>query len=307
MNLMPLAGEGSVTGIRLPGQQNLRTEGPFANYRSISPEYFRAMGIHLLDGRVFSEADRGRKVVVISKSVAERFWPGQDPIGKICVTQWVGDTESEVIGVAGDIRTVRLEEAPIQMVYVPHWFNEISVPRSASIIINTAMDPAGSVAAVRAVIRRVDPEAPIVALRPMRQVVAQSVALRRFETILAMVFALSALFLASLGIFGVVAYSVEQRRKELGIRLALGAQNSDLRKMVLLQGMAPVTIGLAAGIAAAVLVGRLISSLLFGVGAYDPWTITCVALVVAAVALTACYLPARRAMRVDPMVALRYE
>jgi predicted permease len=307
VNLMPLAGEGSVTGIRLPGQQNLRTEGPFANYRATSPEYFRAMGIHLLYGRVFTEADRGRKVVVISKSVADRFWPGQDPTGKICVTQWGADTESEVIGVVGDIRTVRLEDAPLQMVYVPHWFNEISVPQSLSIIISTSMDPVGSAAAVREVVHRVDPQAPVVALRPMTEIVAHSVAPRRFETFLALVFALLALFLASLGIFGVVAYAVEQRRKELGIRMALGAQSSDLRKMVLLQGMAPVAIGLAAGIAAAVLVGRVISSLLFGVGAYDPWTILSVAMVVGVTALAACYLPARRAMRVDPMVALRYE
>jgi putative ABC transport system permease protein len=307
VSLMPLSGQGSVTGIGLPGRQHVPEENPAANYRPVSSGYFRAMGIPLLQGRVFTEADRGRKVVVVSKSIAERFWPGKDPIGQICVTQWAGDVQSEVIGVAGDVRTVRLEDTPLLMLYVPHWFNEISVPASASIIIHTSMDPAGSAAAIRALIHRVDPDVPIVALRPMAQVVSASVAPRRFQMLLVLTFALSSLFLASLGIFGVIAYSVEQRRHELGIRLALGAQPRDLRRMVLRQGMSPVVFGLAAGILAATLAGRLISSLLFGVSSFDPLAIACVVLVVALVAFAATSIPARRATRLDPMAALRYE
>jgi predicted permease len=307
VSLMPLSGQGSVTGIGLPGRQHFPEENPAANYRPVSSGYFRAMGIPLLHGRVFTEADRGRKVVVISKSIAERFWPGRDPIGQICVTQWAGDVESEVIGVAGDIRTVRLEDRPLLMVYVPHWFNEISVPASGSIIIRTSLDPAGSAASIRSLIHRVDSEVPIVALRPMAQIISESVAPRRFQMLLVLTFALSSLFLASLGIFGVIAYSVEQRRHELGIRLALGAQLQDLRRMVLRQGMSPVLFGVAAGIVGATLAGRLISSLLFGVSSYDPLTIASVALVVLSVSLAASYLPARRATRLDPMAALRYE
>ncbi|HUK53872.1 MAG TPA: ABC transporter permease [Candidatus Binatia bacterium] len=307
VSLMPLSGQGSVTGIGLPGRQRVPDENPAANYRPVSSGYFRAMGIPLLQGRVFTEADRGRKVVVISKSIADRFWAGRDPIGQICVTQWAGDVESKVIGVVGDIRTVRLEDTPLLMVYVPHWFNEISVPASASIIIRTSMDPAASAASIHGLIHRVDPEVPIVALRPMTQIVSESVAPRRFQMLLVLTFALSSLFLASLGIFGVIAYSVEQRRHELGIRLALGAQLQDLRRMVLRQGMSPVLVGVAAGIVGATLAGRLIRSLLFGVSSYDPLTIAGVALLVVAVSCAACYLPARRAAGVDPLIAFRYE
>jgi len=307
VSLMPLSGQGSVNGIGLPDRQDIPEENPFANYRPVSSGYFRAMGIPLLHGRVFTEADRGRKVVVISKSIADRFWPGKDPTGQMCVAQWDGAVESEVVGVVGDIRTVRLEDRPLLMVYVPHWFNEISVPASASIIVRTSMDPESSAAAVRALIHRVDPTVPIVALRPMAQIVSESVASRRFQMLLVLTFALSSLFLASLGIFGVIAYSVEQRRHELGIRLALGAQLRDLRRMVLRQGMAPVVFGLAAGIVAATLAGSLFRSLLFEVSSYDPLTIACVVLVVFTVALAASYLPARRATRLDPMAALRYE
>ena len=307
ISLMPLSGQGSVTGIGLPRRRQSPEENPDANYRPVSSGYFSAMGIPLLQGRVFSEADRGRRVVLISKSIADRFWPGSNPIGQTCVTQWAGDVESEVIGVVGDIRTVRLEDSPLRMVYVPDWFNRFSAPASVSIIVHTSLDPAGLLPAVRASIRQVDPSAPIVALRPMSQVVSESVAPRRFQMFLTIAFAMCSLFLASLGIFGVVAYSVEQRRPELGIRIALGAQLSNLRRMVIRQGMTPVVSGLAAGIVGAMLCGRLLQNLLFAVSAFDPATIACVGLVVASVALAASYLPARRVMRLDPMVALRHE
>lgn len=307
ITLMPLSGQGSVTGIGLPGRQQSPEENPEANYRPVSSGYFSAMGIPLLQGRVFTEADRGHRVVLVSKSIADRFWPGKSPIGQTCVTQWAGDVESEVIGMVGDIRTVRLEDSPLLMVYVPDWFNQISVPSSASIIVHTTLNPVGLAAAVRASIQKVDPGVPIVALRPMSQVISESVAPRRFLLFLILAFAISSLFLASLGIFGVVAYSVEQRRQELGIRLALGAQFVDLRRMVLRQGMTPVAGGLAAGIVAATLFGRLFESLLFEVSAFDPLTIGGVGAMVATVALAACYLPARRVARLDPIVALRYE
>ena len=307
ITMMPLSGQGSVTGIGLPGGRNTPEQNPDANYRPVSPGYFSAMGVPLLQGRGFTEADRGRKVVLISKSVADRFWPGKSPIGETCVTQWAGDVEAEVIGVVGDVRTVRLEDSPLLMVYVPDWFNAISTPSSASIIVRTSLDPAALASAVRASIQRVDPGVPIVALRPMSEVVSESVAPRRFQLSLTLAFAISSLFLASLGIFGVVAYSVEQRRQELGIRMALGAQLPGLRRMVLQQGMTPVFGGFASGIIGAVLLGRLLESLLFQVSVFDPATIGIVGTVVAVVAFAACYFPARRVARVDPIVALRYE
>jgi len=306
VTLMPLSGQGSITGIGLPGRQ-APEENPEADYRPVSSSYFSAMGIPVLQGRVFTEADRGRRVVLVSKSVADRFWPGKSPIGQTCITQWAGHVESEIIGVVGDIRTVRLEDSPLLMVYVPDWFNQISAPSSLSFIVRTSLDPASLAAAVRASIQRADPEVPIVALRPMAQVVSESVAPRRFQLFLTSAFAISSLFLAALGIFGVVAYSVEQRRSELGIRLALGAQLSDLRRMVLRQGMTPVAAGLASGIAAAIVFGQLLAGLLFEVSPFDPLTIGSVAAVVAGVSLAACYLPARRVARLDPILALRCE
>ena len=307
VSIPPLGGQGSVTGIRLPDEPQARTETPIANYRPVSPEYFSAMGIPVLRGRTFAPTDLNRKVILVSQSIADRFWPGKDPIGKICITQWAGDVPAEVIGVVGDIRTVRLDAPPLMIVYVPYWFNSISVPPSASFILRTATDPAASSGAVRQLIHSIDSNVPITSLQPMTQIVSQSVDSRRFPMFLAISFALFSLALASLGIFGVVAYSIEQRRQELGIRMALGAESRNLLRMVLRQGMAPVAAGLIVGIVAATLSGQLISSLLFGVSGHDPITLGIVAIVVAIVAAVACYIPARRAMRVDPIVALRYE
>ena len=306
VSFLPLKGERSVSGVRLPGEQT-EAMAPPANYRAVSPEYFKAMGIPTIQGKIFEERDRGRNVIVISKSVADRLWPGKDPVGQSCVTEWAGQQQGEVVGVVGDIRTVRLDRSPEMMVYVPEWRNEHSVPSSASFVIRTSINPAGAVAAVRNAIHGIDPDVPIGALRPMSELVSESVETRRFQMLLAVVFAGAALLLTSLGIFGVVGYSVEQRRHELGIRMALGAGQSDLRGMVLRQGMSPVLAGLAVGIVAAILVGRLMESLLFGVSAFDPLTAAIVAMVVVAVALAASWVPARRATRVDPLIALRYE
>jgi putative ABC transport system permease protein len=307
VSIPPLGGEGSVTGINIPGAPQTQTETPIANYRPVSSDYFSAMGIPLLQGRIFGPTDHDRKIVVVSQSVAEHFWPGENPIGQICITQWGSDVPAEVVGVVGDIRTVQLDEPPLMMVYVPPWFNTISVPTSASIVLRTASDPAIYAGPVRDLIRNIDADVPLTTLGPMSQIVSHSLDVRRFPMFLAMLFALSSLLLASLGIFGVVGYSIEQRRQELGIRMALGAELQDLLRMVLRQGMAPVIVGLVAGVAAAIFAGRLIGSLLFGVSPNDPLTLAAVTFVVVAVALVACYVPARRAMRADPMETLRYE
>jgi len=202
---------------------------------------------------------------------------------------------------------VRLDEPPLMMVYVPEWFNAISVPSAAAIVLRTSSDPTSYAAPVRELIHRIDADVPVTSLLPMTQIVSQSADDRRLPMFLALSFAFSSLLLASLGIFGVVGYSVAQRRQELGIRMALGAELQDLRRMVLRQGMAPVIVGMAVGTVAALFAGRLIGNLLFGVSAYDPLTVATVVIVVASVALLACYIPARRAMRADPIAALRYE
>ena len=260
-------------------------------------------------GREFTANDRTRHVVIVSQGLADRFSPNQNPIGKICVTTWGAPQNSEVVGVAGNIRTVSLDESPLLMVYTPGRFASATLdgPQSASIVVRTATDPSGAAPGVRSLIRKIDPEVPIVALRPMSQLVAKSVSARRFQMSLALIFALSALLSASIGIFGVVAYSVERRRHELGIRKALGAPYSRLLNMVLLQGMLPVFLGLAGGIAAAFFLGRLIASLLFGVDPFEPQITAAVVFGIVAVSLVGRWIPARRATRIDPMVALRYE
>ena len=305
VSVPPLGGEGSVTGITVPGASPAET--PVANYRSVSPGYFSAMGIALLHGRIFDFSDRDRKIVVVSQSVAERFWPGKNPIGQTCIAQWAGDIPAEVVGVVADIRTVQLDQPPVMMVYVPEWFNKIAVPSSASFILRTGGTPSTYATSFRELLRQTDREVPLTSLQPMSEIVSRSVNSRRFPLYLAVAFAFSSLFLAAFGILGVVGYSIEQRRQELGIRMALGADLPALLHMVVRQGMAPVLIGVGAGLIGAVLAGRLISGMLFGVSAYDPLTFCSVAVLVAGVAFAACYVPARRATRVDPIAALRYE
>ena len=306
VNRLPLEGQEQVSNVELPGMQD--SLSPLANYRTVSPGYFATMHIPFIAGRDFTDADRGHLVVIVSQNLASRFWPGQSAVGKQVIIGWGGNKVAQVIGVVDDVRAAGLDTAPLLMVYcVPGPKGEPNAPMAASIVLRTAMNPAGAASAVRSVIRNIDADVPITALRPLTQVVSQSVDTQRFQMSLALLFAGCALFLASLGIFGVVAYSVEQRRHELGIRMALGAQFSDLRGMVLRQGMTPVLAGLAAGIVVALFAGRLMKSFLFGVSAFDPLTVSCVAGVIIVVALLACYIPARRATRVDPMVALRYE
>lgn len=307
VDVPPLAGEGTTSALGLPQQQ--MAQFVIANYRTVSDGYFEAAGIPLVQGRSFTQTDRDRNVVLVSQSIAKSFWPGEDPVGRTCVTTWGGFHANEVIGVVADIRTVRLDAPPPLIVYLPRSYGEAKpgAPASASIVLRTSSNSHVTAQAVRDVIHRIDPEVPVLAVRTMTQAVSESVVGRRFQTTLAFFFASFALLLAAVGIFGVIAYSVKQRSHELGIRLALGAQVSDLRHMVLRQGMTPVAVGLAAGLGISILAGRLIRGFLFGVTTFDPLTITSVIFVVTTAALAACYIPAWRATRIDPMLALRYE
>jgi len=308
IGILPLEGQGSVSGINLPGSPLPPQEAPIVNYRAVSADYFDAMSIPLFAGRAFDIHDRGRRQVIVSQSLARRLWPGKNAIGQRCVAEWAGLQLSDVIGVAGDIHN-QLDQPPPYMVYVADsWGQAVpGAPGSASIVVRSAQDPAGIAGLVRDAIHHSGPDVPIVALRPMSHVVALNLEGRRFQLSLTSSFAGSALLLASLGIFAVLAYSVEQRRREFGIRTALGAQRSQLLAMVMKQGLRPVALGLAVGIVAALLGGRLLQSLAFGVSSFDPLTFVSVVVVILFVAAIACYIPARRAMTADPVVALRCE
>jgi ABC-type antimicrobial peptide transport system permease subunit len=210
----------------------------------------------------------------------------------------------EVVGVTPDIRSTDLDKAPVLTLYVPYWQR---TRLSAGLLVRTAMDPRGVAAALRSAIWEVDSEVPISEMKTMQQVMSESVAQRRFQMTLVMVFAVAALALAGLGTYGVVSYTVTRRRAEMGIRLALGADRAEVLCMVLFQGMTPVLAGLAAGVAVALALGRLLESLLFQVSAKDPMTVAAVAVVLLGVAAAACGIPAHRASRLDPVTALRFE
>jgi putative ABC transport system permease protein len=219
----------------------------------------------------------------------------------------MGSTQNallEVVGITGDVHGVSLQKDPNLTVYLPYWTRD---RRSTALVVRTAMDPRSAVADIRQQIRQLDSQLAIPEFHTLTQIVNESVASRRFQMNLVLGFGMAALLLAALGVYGVVSYSVGQRTREMGIRMVLGARGGDVRLLVLRQGLAPVIGGLAAGIAAALGLGRLLGSFLFGVNAADPATLAGVAAVVIAATAAGCWLPARRATRVDPAVALRCE
>jgi len=272
----------------------------------ISDEYFKAMGIPLVRGRLFDEsqpADAQNKIIV-NEALAGRHWPGEDPIGRRIKVSWDDNREDEIIGVVGDVRQADLETEARATIYWPY-------PRSPygtmTLAVRTAGGPAAVISSVRTILRELDPNLALANVQTMDEVVSRSVAQRRLTMVLLAIFAGSALLLAAVGIYGVIAYSVTQRTQEIGIRLALGAQQGDVLRMIVGQAAALAAAGILLGAAGAALLTRLMTDLLFGVQPFDPLTFGAVAAVLAAVALLASYVPGRRATQVDPVVALRAE
>jgi len=279
-----------------------------ARFHYASPGYFDAMGIPLLKGRSFAEQEdeKAPGVVLISRTMAERFFPGEDPLGKRIR---LGGRNSKapwltVVGVVGDVKSERLDAENQPQMYTSLLQNSNLF---MAFVIRTTNNPAALSEAVRNEIRAVDPDLPVHGVRTMEEVMSASVVQQRFAMTLLGVFAAIALVLAAVGIYGVMSYAVAERTHEIGIRMALGAQAGDIVRMVVRQGMILAVVGVVAGAAAALLLTRVMSSMLYGVSASDPLTFTALSLALAAVAFLACYLPARRAAKVDPMVALRYE
>lgn len=289
-----------VEGVTLPA-----IDRPLADIRNVNPGFFPTMGIRLRTGSFLSESDREGQTAVISMSLAERAWPNEQPLRR---RFRIGNPQSpvyEVVGVVDDVRGVSLSgNLQFPTVYVPYWrraFNQISIA------VKTTDDPVAAYALIHRTIRRLDSELPIPAMRTMDDVVMASVAPRQFQMRLVLLFGIIALLLAGLGVYGVVSYSVAQRTNELGLRMALGATPRLVARSVLRQAMLPVALGLGAGLVVSVGAGRAVRAMLFDVSPLDPITLMSVSFVLLTVGALACYLPARRAMRVDPLAALRTE
>ncbi len=279
---------------------------PVAEFRLVSPNFFQTMQIPLLRGRTLSAvADSATPgEVVVNRTLAEKYWSGQDPVGRRVRLFGPDGPWVSVVGVSGDIRQVAPDQPPREEIYASsRW----APGQEMSFVVRTEGRPERFASAVTKAIRSVDPEQPVFGVEPMEKVLADASAERRFSLLLLTLFAGMALLLSAIGIYGVMAYTTTQRRHEIGIRVALGAGSSDVLGLVVGQGMRLVLIGLGLGLAGAWVLSRVLSSQLYGVTSRDPVTYAGVAAVLGVVALVATYLPARRAMRVDPMISLRSE
>ncbi|HEX8279927.1 MAG TPA: ABC transporter permease, partial [Chthoniobacterales bacterium] len=307
---LPLTYSGDSMPIGIEGRPDPTPDQmPDVILRVVSPGYFTTMGIPLVQGRDFTEQDKAEavRVVVITEKTARHFWPGENPIGKRLKP---GSSASsapwrEIVGVVKDVRQNDFVAEPKMQMYMPH--EQVGSFAPNALVVRTKVDPLSLASTVRAQIWAIDKDQPVSDIRTMDEILSEAVARQRFSMLLLSVFATLALVLAAVGIYGVMSYSVAQRTREIGIRMALGAQRSDVLKMTVAQGLKLVGIGLAIGLAVAFVLTRVMASLLFGISATDPVTFISIALVLALVAVLASYIPAVRAMRVDPMVALRYQ
>jgi len=281
------------------------SERPVVEISDVSKDYFRAMGVRLLAGRWFTEQDgeRAPEVAVINETLARTYFPGEDPIGKRLGS---GSRAATIIGVVADMKRFGLDADARPEVY-RHCFQRSAVLSHMKLVVRTSGDPLDLVPAVREAALAVDPDQPIYNVMTMEQRLSHSIASRRFQALLFGIFATVALVIAAVGIYGVLSYATSQRSHEIGVRIALGAQPLDVLMMILRQGIVVTLTGLAVGLAASLALTRVMKGLLFNVSATDPATFATIALLLAVVALSACYIPARRATKVDPNVALRHE
>lgn len=306
---LPLSSKNLGVAFDVEGRPMSKGEMPSTDLRIVSPDYFRVMGIPLVAGRDFTTRDgwKASPVIIINQTLARRYFPNQDPIGKhIRPTVSAGDQPEmrEIVGVVGDIRHASLTAELKPEVYLPH----AQIPaNSMTLVVRTNSDPSAVIPAIRGAVREMDPDLPLFNIRTLDQYVLRSASRPRFNSALLATFACVALLLTAIGLYGVMAYSVAQRTHEIGIRMALGARTSNVLGLVVRQGMKLTAAGLAIGLIGAFAATRMLAGLLFGVSPTDPLTFIGVSALIATVALLACYLPARRATKVDPLIALRYE
>jgi putative ABC transport system permease protein len=284
----------------LPGQ------GPSANYRAVSPAYFTTLAVPLLKGRVFTPSDRasGQSVAIVDQAFVDKYLPNVDPIGQ---GVHIGNGHKEffdIVGVVGNIHYAGLDAVPQPTMYAPIAQDTFS---TVWVVARADGDPASLAAPARQVVREIDPLLPTYSATPLADVVSDSIAPRRFSMVLLGLFALIALFLAAVGLYGVVAYSVQQRTREIGLRMAIGAAPRDVVKLIVGGAMKLAAAGVVIGLAGAALFARLAATLLFEVTPADPASYIATSAVLFAVAMIACYAPTRRAIRVDPTAALQVE
>ncbi|MFZ1013421.1 MAG: ABC transporter permease [Terracidiphilus sp.] len=301
---LPLTGDSWGDMARVDGDTRPVTQLPLESFRWVSPDYFSTIHQQLIAGQFFTSSDWGKSLALVSQKTAKTLWPGRSPIGQHFSRGDPGEKPFTVVGVVADAHTISLSKPDPMLIYVPYWYR---CEPGAGLIVRTRQDPAEMADAIRKTIWSVDRSVPVPAVRALGGVVADSVANQRFEMDLLLLFASSALFLAGLGVYGVVTYSVVQRSREIGLRIALGAQRASIYRLVLRDGLLPVALGAIAGIALAFGSARLVSSLLFQVNPYDPALAFAAVCILILVGTTACLLPARRAAAVEPMQALRTE
>ena len=306
---LPLSGASATTGLEIEGQPNEAGSLTVGVIHSAGPGYFRTMGIPVLEGRDFTDRDdmKSPPVIIVNETLAKRFFPAGDAIGKHITPGFAttgGTIQREIVGVVGDVKHQSLRSSSVHEFY----FAQAQMPvTSMTVVVRTSVDPHALVGAVRKEVQSLDGNAPVYSVVTAEEYMARSVASTRFNMTLLAAFAAVALLLTAVGLYGVISFSVSQSTHEIGIRMALGARTSDVLKLVMGQGMVLTFVGIVAGLAAAYWLTRLMSSLLFGVEATDFVTFAGVSLLLLIVAVLACYIPARRASKVDPMIALRYQ
>jgi putative ABC transport system permease protein len=306
-SMTPMSGTGGTNAIAPDGSTLRRSQQPSANFRFVAPEFFATMGIAIVRGHTFSLADRapGRVTpALISEPTARRLWPGADPIGKRFSRGLAGEAGFEVVGVVADAKVTALDQTPPLMVYLPYWWR--SRP-SLALLIRTAAEPEGLMPAVRRTVQSLDADIAIGDAEPLERIATASVAGRRYQMRLFLAFGALALFIATLGVYAVTSYGVSRRRREMNIRVALGARRAQVLGMVLGQGIVPIMVGLAVGSVGALAIGSVVASLLFGVRPHDPAVIGAVIAIVASSSVAACLVAALRGLQLDPASALREE
>ena len=277
-----------------------------SDFRDVTPDFFHTMGIPLLHGRVLTEHDNldSPRVVLIDETFAQRYFHDQNPLGKHVHVSDSTRPPREIIGIVGAVLDTGLDQRPRPTIYL----SSVQSPdQTMSLVVRTALPLSSIIPAIKNAIWSVDRDQPIFNVRPMDEIISSITSAQRVAFLTLVVFAFLALALAAVGIYGVTSYAVGQRIHEIGVRMALGAQRSDILRLVIFHGMKLVSVGVLIGLLASLLLTRLMIGLLFGVSATDPLTFAAVAFLLVCVALLACHIPARRASRVDPMVILRYE